>query len=107
MRARSRCSTLCYATAAPVTLGDVRAHLERSVMEPPARPKSIVALASLPMTPIGKIDKVALRRDAAIRVTPETLEASPPLHGAIVDIMAPDGPGGRTIVAVMLAGRTE
>jgi fatty-acyl-CoA synthase len=89
------------------TLADLRAHLERSVMEPPACPKSIVAFASLPMTPIGKIDKLARRRDAAIRVTRETLEASSPLHGAIVDITAQDGPGGRTIVAVTLARRTE
>jgi fatty-acyl-CoA synthase len=41
-------------------------HLERNIMEPPAKPKRVVVLEGLPVTAVGKIFKPALR-DLAIK----------------------------------------
>jgi fatty-acyl-CoA synthase len=48
-----------------VDLGALQAHLERNIMEPPAKPKRVVVLPALPVTAVGKIFKPALR-DLAI-----------------------------------------
>jgi fatty-acyl-CoA synthase len=61
----------------PEILADLHEHMRRTVPEPPARPKSIVPLPALPMTAAGKIDKPALRRDSAVRVAKDILDASP------------------------------
>lgn len=47
-------------------LEELRAHVEENVNEPPAKPKRIVVLDSLPVTAVGKIFKPALR-DLAVR----------------------------------------
>jgi enoyl-CoA hydratase/carnithine racemase len=60
---------ILFVVAAPGQTIDVpglRMHLERNVMEPPAKPKRVVVLDALPVTAVGKIFKPALR-DLAIR----------------------------------------
>lgn len=91
----------------PEILADLRDHMERSVPEPPARPKAIVALPALPLTGPGKVDKQALRRDATARVAREILDASPAFAASAVDIIVNDGPGGRMIVEVTLGEETQ
>jgi len=49
-----------------IDLDDLQAHLERNIMEPPAKPRRIVSLEGLPVTAVGKIFKPALR-DLAIK----------------------------------------
>jgi fatty-acyl-CoA synthase len=87
----------------PDVLADLHEHMRRTVPEPPARPKSIVPLPMLPMTGAGKIDKPALRRDAAARVAKEMLDASPVFAASAIDITAHHGPGGRMVVTVTVA----
>jgi fatty-acyl-CoA synthase len=91
----------------PEILADLHEHMRLSVPEPPARPKSIVPLPALPMTAAGKIDKPALRRDAATRVVKEILDASPALAASAIDITAHHGPGGSMVVTVTLGDGGE
>jgi len=91
---------LCENT--PEIVADLHAHLRRTVPEPPARPKSIVPLSELPITAAGKIDKPALRRDAAARVAKESIGALPTFAGADVEVTAHDGTGGRIVVTISL-----
>jgi fatty-acyl-CoA synthase len=91
----------------PEMLADLHEHMRRTVPEPPARPKSIVPLPALPMTAAGKVDKPALRRDAAVRVANEILDASPAFAASAIDITAHHGPGGRMVVTVTLADEAE
>jgi fatty-acyl-CoA synthase len=91
----------------PKMLADLHKHMRRSVPEPPARPKLIVPLPALPMTAAGKVDKPALRRDAARRVAQEILDASPAFDASAIDITADTGPGGRIVVTVTVAEGTE
>ena len=49
-----------------IDLRGLRIHLERNIMEPPAKPKQVVVLEGLPVTAVGKIFKPALR-DLAIK----------------------------------------
>ena len=44
----------------------LRAHVDRKINEPPAKPKQVIVLDALPVTAVGKIFKPALR-DLAIR----------------------------------------
>jgi len=60
---------ILFVVAAPGQTIDVSAleqHLERNVMEPPARPRRVVVLDRLPDTAVGKIFKPTLR-DLAIK----------------------------------------
>jgi fatty-acyl-CoA synthase len=91
----------------PDILADLHAHMGRTVPEPPARPKSIVPLPALPITAAGKVDKPALRRDAAVRVAKETIGALPAFAGPDLDVIAHDEPSGRVVVTVSLAKATE
>jgi fatty-acyl-CoA synthase len=91
----------------PEMLADLHEHMRRAVPEPPARPKSIVPLPALPMTPAGKVDKPALRRDAAARVAREILGASPAFVASVLDISADTGPGGHMVVTITLADKRE
>jgi fatty-acyl-CoA synthase len=91
----------------PEVLTDLHAHMGRTVPEPPARPKSIVPLPALPITAAGKVDKPALRRDAAVRVAKESIGTLPAFAGSDVEITAHDGTGGRTLVTVTLAEATD
>jgi fatty-acyl-CoA synthase len=60
---------ILFVVAAPgqaIDLGALNRHLERRIMEPPAKPKHVVLLEGLPVTAVGKIFKPALR-DLAVR----------------------------------------
>jgi fatty-acyl-CoA synthase len=91
----------------PEILADLHAHMRRTVPEPPARPNLIVPLPALPITAAGKVDKPALRRDAAARVAKESIGALPGFADPDIDITAHDGPGGRLVVIVTLAEETD
>jgi fatty-acyl-CoA synthase len=91
----------------PDILADLHAHMGRTVPEPPARPKSIVPLPALPITAAGKVDKPALRRDAAVRVAKETIGALPAFAEPDVDVIAHNEPSGQVVVTVSLAKATE
>jgi fatty-acyl-CoA synthase len=91
----------------PEMLADLQEHMRRAVPEPPARPRSIVPLPALPMTAAGKVDKPALRRDAAARVAKEILDASPVFAESTVDIIPHHGPGGRMVVTVTVTDGAE
>jgi acyl-CoA synthetase (AMP-forming)/AMP-acid ligase II/enoyl-CoA hydratase/carnithine racemase len=49
-----------------IDLPALQSHLERNIMEPPAKPKRVVILDGLPVTAVGKIFKPTLR-DLAIK----------------------------------------
>jgi fatty-acyl-CoA synthase len=49
-----------------IDLSQLQEHIERNINEPPANPKRIVLLESLPVTAVGKIFKPALR-DLAVK----------------------------------------
>jgi fatty-acyl-CoA synthase len=60
---------ILFVVAAPaksIDLGALEQHLERHIMEPPAKPRRVVMLERLPVTAVGKIFKPALR-DLAIK----------------------------------------
>lgn len=60
---------ILFVVPAPGHEIDVRGleiHLERNIMEPPAKPRRVVVLEGLPVTAVGKIFKPALR-DLAIK----------------------------------------
>lgn len=60
---------ILFVVAAPgrtIDLDALERHLERRIPEPPAKPKRVVLLDSLPVTAVGKIFKPALR-DLAIK----------------------------------------
>jgi fatty-acyl-CoA synthase len=60
---------ILFVVAAPghtIDLSALEQHLERNVLEPPAKPKRVVVLDQLPVTAVGKIFKPALR-DLAIK----------------------------------------
>jgi fatty-acyl-CoA synthase len=54
------------APGARIDLEGLKAHLEANIHEPPARPRSVLAIDALPVTAVGKIFKPVLR-DLAIR----------------------------------------
>jgi fatty-acyl-CoA synthase len=61
---------ILFVVPAPGEIIDLKAldaHLERNILEPPAKPKRVVVLEALPVTGVGKIFKPALR-DLAIQV---------------------------------------
>ena len=60
---------ILFVVASPdqtIDLAELQDHLERKVNEPPARPRRVVLLDSLPVTAVGKIFKPALR-DLAVK----------------------------------------
>jgi mycobactin salicyl-AMP ligase len=55
------CAAVVFA-GQPLTLAELNAHLDGRGVAAHARPDMLVAMAALPTTPIGKIDKKALAR---------------------------------------------
>ncbi len=55
------CAAVVFA-GAPMTLAEVNAYLDEQGVSAHARPDMLVAMAALPTTPVGKIDKRALAR---------------------------------------------
>ncbi|MFO0992779.1 MAG: AMP-binding protein [Hyphomicrobiales bacterium] len=84
----------------------LEAYLDRHVHEPPARPKSVLAIEALPVTAVGKIFKPALR-DLAIKekVRLEVERICGSTASATVDV-ATDGQK-RTLVEVILSGAAD
>src|SRR5262249_38831116 len=62
---------ICYVSlraGASATPEELYAHAQRTIDERPAWPKQIHVMDAIPVTPVGKIYKPALRCDAAKRV---------------------------------------
>jgi mycobactin salicyl-AMP ligase len=55
------CAAVVF-TGEPVSLAELNAYLDRRGVAAHARPDMLVAMAALPTTPIGKIDKKAIAR---------------------------------------------
>ncbi|OBG66750.1 (2,3-dihydroxybenzoyl)adenylate synthase [Mycobacterium sp. E3339] len=55
------CATVVF-SGPPVTLAELNAHLDRCGVAAHARPDVLVAMTTLPTTPIGKVDKKAIAR---------------------------------------------
>lgn len=88
-----------------IDLAAVRAYLEAAVHEPPARPRSVLAIDALPVTAVGKIFKPALR-DLAIREKVR-LEAERICgSAATVSVEVSTDAQKRTLVDVVLADAT-
>lgn len=69
---------VCYVTAAPgkiIDPDDLLVRAVTSIAERAAHPKAVHVLSAMPLTAVGKIDKVALRRDAAVRAVREEFPA--------------------------------
>jgi len=88
---------------AAVDLAALEAHLREGLNEPPARPRSILAIDALPVTAVGKIFKPALR-DRAIeeKVRLEAARLCGP-QAAVAVAVALDQ-RKRTVVDVLVAG---
>src|SRR5947209_15499922 len=55
------CAAVIFA-GDPITLAELNAHLDERGVAAHARPDMLVAMAALPTTPIGKVDKKAIAR---------------------------------------------
>jgi fatty-acyl-CoA synthase len=93
---------LTLASGAEVPAELLMTHLTMTVPEPPARPRHVFILQEIPTTAVGKIDKTALRRDAAKRAAQTALSDLPDLDGESVDVSVREGEGGRLMVTVRL-----
>jgi mycobactin salicyl-AMP ligase len=62
------CAAVVFA-GAPMTLAEVNAYLDERGVAAHARPDMLVAMASLPTTPVGKIDKRAIARQVGVAGT--------------------------------------
>jgi fatty-acyl-CoA synthase len=58
---------------AQLTVDEIASHLEREIGERAAVPKEVILVHEIPLTPVGKIFKPALRREAVARVFREQL----------------------------------
>ena len=70
------CLYVVPVAGATVTLDDVRRHMAQAGVAAFTLPERLVLAAELPLTPIGKVDKKALRGDIAARLAAEA--SSPP-----------------------------
>ena len=62
------CAAIVFA-GAPMTLAEVNAYLDQRGVAAHARPDMLVAMAALPTTPVGKIDKRAIARQVSVAGT--------------------------------------
>ena len=62
------CAAVVFA-GEPMTLAEVNAYLDERGVAAHARPDMLVAVAALPMTPVGKIDKRAIARQVVVAET--------------------------------------
>ena len=79
--------------------------IEEGVIEPPARPRAIVMIDDMPMTPVGKIFKPRLREIAAEEAGREALAAA--LPGAAFEVVAHHGETGLVLTAKVSADTVE
>lgn len=91
------------APGARVDVEALRLHLDKSVHEPPARPRAVLVIDALPVTAVGKIFKPALR-DLAIKekVRLETARICGPAASAAVEVRL--DAWKRTVVDVAVSG---
>ena len=71
-------------------------------MEPPARPRAIVVIDEMPVTPVGKIFKPRLREIAAEAAARDALKAA--LAGVAFEVEARHAERGLTLTAKVAAG---
>ena len=95
---------ILFVVAAPnqtIDVAQLQDHLERKVNEPPARPRRVVLLDSLPVTAVGKIFKPALR-DLAVKekVRSEIDRIFGPATAADVEVEKDDKLNTRVKIAV-------
>jgi mycobactin salicyl-AMP ligase len=64
------CAAVVF-TGPPITLAELNAHLDEHGVAAYARPDVVVAMAALPTTPIGKVDKKAIARRLTDAAGPE------------------------------------
>lgn len=86
---------VCYVTLKPgmrADADDLLARAAGAIDERAAHPKAVHILDAMPLTAVGKIDKVALRRDAAERAVRDLYPQ--------VDIAARTDGGGRVVIAL-------
>jgi fatty-acyl-CoA synthase len=79
--------------------------VEAGVAEPAAKPRSIVVVDEMPLTPVGKIFKPRLREIAAEEAARELLTAA--LSGVAFDIVASHAERGLTLRASVPAHAAE
>ncbi len=79
--------------------------IEEGVIEAPARPRAIVMIDDMPMTPVGKIFKPRLREIAAEEAGREALAAA--LPGAAFEVAARHGETGLVLTAKVSADAVE
>ncbi len=91
---------MLFVTPSPGATIDAEAlagFMEAGMMEPPARPRAIVTIAEMPMTPVGKVFKPRLREIAAEQAAREALEAA--LPGESCEVEARHGDSGLIVTA--------
>ena len=79
--------------------------IEEGVIEAPARPRAIVMIDDMPMTPVGKIFKPRLREIAAEEAGREALAAALPV--AAFEVAARHGETGLVLTAKVSADAVE
>lgn len=101
---------ILYVTARPgaaLSPGELDAHLRRTIAEDRARPAEIVLLEALPMTPMGKISKLTLRRDAARRAVEIAIASPVRSLGIATAVEMAEDTAGRPVVAIAVRGCPE
>jgi len=86
---------VCYVTLKPgmrADADDLQARAAGAIDERAAHPKAVYIVDAMPLTAVGKIDKVALRRDAAERAVRDLYPHA--------DITACTDNGGRVVIAL-------
>ena len=79
--------------------------VEQGVIEKPARPRAIVMIDDMPMTPVGKIYKPRLREIAAEEAAHEALSAA--LPGTAFEVAAHHAEPGLVLTAKVPVGAVE
>jgi acyl-CoA synthetase (AMP-forming)/AMP-acid ligase II/enoyl-CoA hydratase/carnithine racemase len=88
---------------AQIDVGAVARHVEANIHEPPARPRTVLAIDALPVTAVGKIFKPALR-DLAIKEKVRQEVATICGPGATAEVNVRLGDRKETLVDVSLSG---
>ncbi|WP_422060777.1 AMP-binding protein [Sphingopyxis sp.] len=69
-------------------LSDLERTVEEGLVEPPARPRMIVVIDEMPLTPVGKIERFKLRQRAAVIKSEEVLADFAPARIGCDDVAA-------------------
>ncbi len=99
---------MLFVTPAPgarIDRGALAEFIEDGVIETPARPRAIVMIEDMPMTPVGKIFKPRLREIAAEEAAREALAAI--LPATAFEVSARHGESGLVLTAKIRADAAE